>query len=56
MSGKFDELKGRAKEAVGALADDEKTKREGQIDQAAGKIKQAAEKVVDKAKDAIQRH
>ncbi len=56
MSGKSDEMKGRVKEAAGALTDDEKMKREGKIDQAAGKTKQAAEKVVDKAKDAIQRH
>jgi uncharacterized protein YjbJ (UPF0337 family) len=54
MSGKSDEMKGRVKEAAGALTDDEKMKREGKIDQAAGKTKQAAEKVVDKAKDAIQ--
>jgi uncharacterized protein YjbJ (UPF0337 family) len=56
MSGKSDEMKGRVKEAAGAVTDDEKMKREGKIDQAAGKTKQAAEKVVDKAKDAIQRH
>jgi uncharacterized protein YjbJ (UPF0337 family) len=53
MSGKVDELKGRAKEAAGALTDDDKMKREGKIDQAAGKTKQAAEKAVDKVKDAV---
>jgi uncharacterized protein YjbJ (UPF0337 family) len=53
MSGKSDELKGRVKEAAGALTDDEKLKREGKIDQAAGKTKQAAEKAVDKVKDAM---
>jgi uncharacterized protein YjbJ (UPF0337 family) len=56
MSGKTDELKGRVKEAAGALTDDEKMKREGKVDQAAGKTKQAAEKVVDKVKDAVQGH
>jgi uncharacterized protein YjbJ (UPF0337 family) len=52
MSGKTDEMKGRVKEAAGAMTDDERLKREGKLDQAAGKAKQAAEKVIDKAKDA----
>ena len=55
MSGKTDEMKGRVKEAGGALTDDDQMRREGQVDQAAGKVKQAAEKVVDKAKKAAQR-
>ncbi len=46
MSGKAEELKGRVKEAAGAMTDDDKLRREGKIDQAAGKVKQAAEKVV----------
>jgi uncharacterized protein YjbJ (UPF0337 family) len=54
MSGKSDEMKGRIKEAAGALTDNEKMKREGKIDQAAGKTKQAAGKVIDKAKQAVQ--
>jgi uncharacterized protein YjbJ (UPF0337 family) len=52
-SGKSDELKGRVKEAAGALTDDKKLKREGKVDQAVGKIKQKVEKVVDKVKDAL---
>jgi len=52
-SGKSDELKGRVKEAAGALAGDRKLKREGKADQAVGKIKQKVEKVMDKVKDAI---
>jgi uncharacterized protein YjbJ (UPF0337 family) len=55
MSGKSDELKGRIKEAAGALTDNKKLKREGKIDQAAGKTKQAAEKAVDKVKDSMKR-
>ncbi len=55
MSGKADEIKGRVKEAAGALADDDQLRREGKIDQAAGKVKQAAEKAIDKVKDAVQR-
>jgi uncharacterized protein YjbJ (UPF0337 family) len=52
-SGKSDELKGRVKEAAGALTGDEKLKREGRVDQAVGKVKQTAAKVVDKVKDAL---
>jgi uncharacterized protein YjbJ (UPF0337 family) len=52
-SGKSDELKGRVKEAAGALTGDAKLKREGKTDQAVGKIKQKVEKVIDKVKDAI---
>ena len=52
-SGKSDELKGRVKEAAGALAGDKKLKREGKADQAVGKIKQKVEKVIDKVKEAV---
>ena len=52
-SGKSDELKGRVKEATGALTGDQKLKREGKVDQAVGKVKQTAEKVIDKVKDAL---
>jgi uncharacterized protein YjbJ (UPF0337 family) len=52
-SGKSDELKGRVKEAAGALTGDKKLKREGRADQAIGKMKRKAEKVIDKVKDAI---
>jgi len=52
-SGKTDEIKGRVKEAAGALTDDAKLKREGRVDQAIGKVKQNAEKVIDKIKDAV---
>ncbi len=48
--GTVDKLKGRIKEAAGALLADQKLKREGQADQLAGKLKDAAEKVVDEAK------
>lgn len=52
-SGKTDELKGRVKEAAGALAGDAKLKREGKLDQAAGKTKQAADKLIEKVKTAV---
>jgi uncharacterized protein YjbJ (UPF0337 family) len=52
-SGKADEVKGRVKEAAGALIDDKKLKRKGKADQAVGKIKQKAEKLIDKARSAL---
>lgn len=52
-SGKADELKGRVKEAAGALIGDRKLKREGKADQATGKVKQKVEKAIDKVKDAL---
>ena len=52
-SGKTDELKGRVKEAAGALTGDRKLAREGRTDQTVGKIKQNVEKVIDKIKHAV---
>jgi uncharacterized protein YjbJ (UPF0337 family) len=52
-SGKTDELKGRVKEAAGALTGDEELKQEGKADQVVGKVKQTVEKVVDKVRDAL---
>ena len=49
-SGKTDELKGRVKEAAGALTGDAKLKREGKLDQTVGKLKQSTENVLDKIK------
>ena len=54
MSGTSDEIKGRIKEAAGAIMDDDKLRREGKMDQAAGKVKQTVEKVVDKVNEAAQ--
>jgi uncharacterized protein YjbJ (UPF0337 family) len=51
--GKTDEVKGRVKEAAGALTGDARLKREGQLDQTVGKLKQTAEKVIDKVKDTV---
>ncbi len=52
-SGKTDEIKGRVKEAAGALTGDAKLKREGRLDQTIGKVKRKAEKAIDKIKDAV---
>ncbi len=54
MTGNMDEAKGRVKEAAGTLTGDDKLRREGKIDQAAGKVKKATEKAVDSVKQAVQ--
>ena len=48
MSGKTDVVKGRIKEAAGALTGNEKLRAEGQADQAVGEVKEAVKKVADK--------
>ena len=53
-SGTTDKVKGRVKEAAGALTGDKKLKNEGKADQAIGSAKNAAEKVLDKAKDLVE--
>jgi uncharacterized protein YjbJ (UPF0337 family) len=55
MTGKTEELKGRVKEAAGALTGDDKLKHEGQLDQSVGKVKQAADKIIDAAKEAVKK-
>lgn len=52
-NGKLDEVKGRAKEAAGALADDDELKRSGRIDQAVGELKEQADKLIDRVRDAL---
>ena len=54
MSGKTDKIKGRVKEAAGAITGNDKLRREGKIDQAVGKTKEAVDKVVDKTKKVIE--
>jgi uncharacterized protein YjbJ (UPF0337 family) len=53
MSATTDKIRGRVKEAVGVLTDDQRLKDEGRLDQKVGKIKQTIECAVDKAKDAV---
>ena len=50
MSGTTDQIKGRAKEAVGAVTNNKRLKNEGRKDQAVGKLKKAVERMIDKAK------
>jgi len=65
MSGKTDVLKGRIKEAAGALTGNDDLREEGKTDQAVGnakeavqkavrKIEKAAEKAIEKAKGAAE--
>jgi len=53
MSGKTDVVKGRVKEAAGALTGNDKLRAEGKTDQAIGKVKQVAGKAVDKVEQAV---
>ena len=48
-----DELKGRTKEAAGALTDDDDLKREGKMDRASASVKDKVEDVKDKVEDAV---
>ena len=45
-----DKIKGRVKEAIGVVTDNQRLKDEGRTDQATGKVKKAVEGVIDKAK------
>jgi uncharacterized protein YjbJ (UPF0337 family) len=53
--GKTDDLKGRAKEAAGALTDDDSLKNEGKVDRASGAVKDKVGDAADKAKDVIRK-
>jgi uncharacterized protein YjbJ (UPF0337 family) len=53
MNSNTDDLKGRAKEAIGDLTDNKHLKNEGKADRASGKAKEFVEDVKDKAEDAI---
>ncbi len=50
-SGRSKEMKGKAKEAAGAVSGDEEMKDQGRADQAEGKVRQAGEKLGDAAED-----
>ncbi len=50
---KKDEAVGRAKEAAGALTDDDELKNEGKADQAGASVKEKVGKAVDSVKDKL---
>ncbi len=53
MSGKSDIVKGRIKEAAGALTGNDKLREAGKSDQAVGKAKQVVEKVANNVKKTV---
>ena len=53
MGGKTDVVKGRIKEAAGALTGNDRLREDGKIDQAVGKTKQAVQKTADKIKKTV---
>ena len=55
MSGKTDVVKGRIKEAAGALTGNDKLRAEGRADQAVGRTKQAIQKAVKTVKKTVKK-
>ena len=62
MGDRTDQMKGRVKEAVGDLTDDDDLKLDGKTDRLAGEAKEKVgdatskvEEVIDKARDGLQR-
>jgi len=55
MSGKIDVVKGRIKEAAGALTGNDALRKEGKTDQAIGEVKQLAKKAVDRVEQAVKK-
>jgi len=53
MGEQTDKISGRAKQAVGAVTGDEKTRREGERQEDAGKLKGKLDSLVEKAQDAL---
>jgi uncharacterized protein YjbJ (UPF0337 family) len=51
--GNLDEAKGRAKQAVGDLTDDDDMRREGKVDEHAGKAKDKIGDAIDAVKDKV---
>lgn len=55
MGGKTDVVKGRIKEAAGALTGNDELREEGRTDQAVGKAKQAVQKTADAVKKTVRK-
>jgi uncharacterized protein YjbJ (UPF0337 family) len=51
MGSTTDKIKGRVKETVGVITDNDRLKSEGQTDQVMGEVKDKAERVVEKVKE-----
>jgi uncharacterized protein YjbJ (UPF0337 family) len=54
MSSGTDQVKGRAKQAIGSLTGDEKLKSDGRHDERAGQIKQKADEAIDAVRDKLE--
>jgi uncharacterized protein YjbJ (UPF0337 family) len=50
---KFEDLKGRAKEAAGDLTDNDELKRKGKVEQGAASVKEKVGDAVDKVRDKV---
>ena len=55
MGSTIDKSKGRLKEAVGVITDNDRLKREGQTDQVMGEVKETAEWAAEKVQDKVER-
>jgi uncharacterized protein YjbJ (UPF0337 family) len=55
MSGKTDIIKGRIKEAAGALTGNDKLRDEGKADQVVGKVKELVHDVVENVTDVVKK-
>ena len=55
MSGKTDVVKGRIKEAAGALTGNDKLRAEGKTDQVVGKTKEVVQNAADTVKKAVKK-
>jgi len=55
MGGKTDEVKGRIKEAAGALTGNKKLRDDGKTDQVVGKAEQAVQNTADTVKKAVKK-
>jgi uncharacterized protein YjbJ (UPF0337 family) len=53
MGSNLDDAKGRAKEAIGDLTDDQDLKDEGKRDRTGAQVKDLADKAKDKVHDAV---
>jgi uncharacterized protein YjbJ (UPF0337 family) len=53
MGGKIDQMRGRIKEAVGVLTDDDSLNNEGKLEQVVGEVKEIAERVTEKVKETV---
>jgi uncharacterized protein YjbJ (UPF0337 family) len=53
MGGLTDKVKGKVKEAAGAVTGDESLENEGKLDQAKGSVKNAGENMKDRAKETL---